>query len=67
MLTYHGYGWVESPLVIKGVSDINFGKRFVGVGIVGRAFNSRPLSDQSLPAHDAVQDAGVVLNERKCV
>lgn len=57
-------GGCEAPVPEKGLT-VNLGIRIVGVRVTGRSFNPGPAPDGAVPAHDGVEDTGVVLGQRR--
>lgn len=53
-------GWREAPVPEEGLA-VDLGIGIVGVGVTGRSFNSGPAPNGAIPAHDGIEDTGVVL------
>lgn len=53
-------GWCEAPVPEKGLA-VNLGIGIVGVGVTGCSFNPGPAPNGAVPAHDGIEDTGVVL------
>lgn len=61
-VTEDGRRWVDFAFLVEQRQVLDFGEGLVGIGINGRSFHSRPFSDLAVPADDAVNHQGVVLD-----
>lgn len=61
--TQDGDGWCEAPIPEKGLT-VDLGIGIVGVGVTGRSFNPGPAPNGAVPAHNGIEDTGVVLQHR---
>ena len=57
-------GWREAPIPKEGLA-VDLGIGIVGVGVTGRSFNPGPAANGAVPAHDGIEDTGVVLGQRR--
>lgn len=53
-------GGCEAPVPEEGLA-VDLGIGIVGVGVTGRSFNACPAPNGAIPAHDGIEDTGVVL------
>lgn len=53
-------GWCEAPISEKGLT-VDLGIGIVGVGVAGCSFNPGPAPNRAVPAHNGIEDTGVVL------
>lgn len=53
-------GGSEAPVPEQGLA-VDLGIGIVGVGVAGRSLNPRPAPDRAVPAHNGIEDTGVVL------
>lgn len=53
-------GWCEAPVPEESLA-VNLGIGIVGVGVTGCSFNPGPAPNGAVPAHDSIEDTGMVL------